>query len=262
MLKLKLFSIAEIVLLTTAIFVINGNKSAFAADCTKTKSVQVPWSWSLTQNGSSFASINVDSSSVGSFIKLTGADSFNVSYTAKLNFNRLTDYCTVQNAPSENNGLALNGLFTGNLGTGFIPIIGFPVVGGPFAGASASITTLPAFKEETIIIGTTIIDQKSPGSIAVKSGETTIIFSGSLSGFAANGLKGSPTFDDGGSFAIAQLTLNANLVGPNSGVATYTVAVPEPLTILGSATALGLGAFFKRKRKLSEFSEKENTKDS
>jgi hypothetical protein len=33
--------------------------------------------------------------------------------------------------------------------------------------------------------------------------------------------------------------------------------VPEPLTILGSATALGFGAFFKRKLKSSESSEKE-----
>ena len=39
-------------------------------------------------------------------------------------------------------------------------------------------------------------------------------------------------------------------------------AVPEPLTILGSATAVSFGAFFKRKRKLSESSEKDNTKDS
>jgi hypothetical protein len=33
--------------------------------------------------------------------------------------------------------------------------------------------------------------------------------------------------------------------------------VPEPLTLLGSATALGVGAFFKRKLKSSESSEKE-----
>ena len=39
-------------------------------------------------------------------------------------------------------------------------------------------------------------------------------------------------------------------------------AVPEPLTILGAATATGFGAFFERKRKLSESSEKDNTKDS
>jgi hypothetical protein len=34
-------------------------------------------------------------------------------------------------------------------------------------------------------------------------------------------------------------------------------SVPEPLTILGTATALGFGAFFKRKLKSSESSEKE-----
>jgi hypothetical protein len=39
-------------------------------------------------------------------------------------------------------------------------------------------------------------------------------------------------------------------------------SVPEPLTILGAATATGFGAFFKRKRKLSESSENENTKVS
>ena len=38
--------------------------------------------------------------------------------------------------------------------------------------------------------------------------------------------------------------------------------VPEPLTILGAATATGFGAFFKHKRKLSESSDNENTKDS
>jgi hypothetical protein len=40
------------------------------------------------------------------------------------------------------------------------------------------------------------------------------------------------------------------------------VKLPEPLTILGAATATGFGAFFKHKRKLSESSEEDNTKDS
>ncbi|MFM7439582.1 MAG: PEP-CTERM sorting domain-containing protein [Snowella sp.] len=47
-----------------------------------------------------------------------------------------------------------------------------------------------------------------------------------------------------------------------SGEAEANAAVPEPLTILGATTAVGFGAFFKRKRKLSESSEKDNTKDS
>ena len=44
--------------------------------------------------------------------------------------------------------------------------------------------------------------------------------------------------------------------------AELVTAVPEPLTILGSVTAAGFGAFFKRKRKLSEFSEKDKIKAS
>jgi hypothetical protein len=43
-----------------------------------------------------------------------------------------------------------------------------------------------------------------------------------------------------------------NLIGTHR-----TVPIPEPLTILGTATALGFGAFFKRKLKSSESSEKE-----
>ena len=40
------------------------------------------------------------------------------------------------------------------------------------------------------------------------------------------------------------------------------VKLPEPLTILGAATATGFGAFFKRKQKLSESSEKDKIKAS
>jgi hypothetical protein len=40
-------------------------------------------------------------------------------------------------------------------------------------------------------------------------------------------------------------------------VYTNLVRVPEPLTILSSATALGFGAFFKRKLKSSESISKE-----
>jgi hypothetical protein len=46
----------------------------------------------------------------------------------------------------------------------------------------------------------------------------------------------------------------------NMQLSTAPNPVPEPLTILGSATALGFGAFFKRKLKSSESLEKETTK--
>ena len=44
---------------------------------------------------------------------------------------------------------------------------------------------------------------------------------------------------------------------------SYDLAsVPEPLTILGSVAALGFGAYAERKRKSSNSSEEDNTKDS
>ena len=56
--------------------------------------------------------------------------------------------------------------------------------------------------------------------------------------------------------------VNVTYVIDGSGEAEANAAVPEPLTILGATTAVGFGAFFKRKRKLSESLENENTKDS
>ena len=43
---------------------------------------------------------------------------------------------------------------------------------------------------------------------------------------------------------------------------TSVQPVPEPLTILGSVAALGFGAYAERKRKLSNSSEKDSSKDS
>jgi len=60
-------------------------------------------------------------------------------------------------------------------------------------------------------------------------------------------------------------------VDPQIGATIYNVKgyntwqitpVPEPLTILGSVAALGFGAYAERKRKPSESSEKDDTKDS
>jgi hypothetical protein len=65
---------------------------------------------------------------------------------------------------------------------------------------------------------------------------------------------------------LYQGVADANTFAPSEGsaqdIVKWTVAAPEPLTILGSATAAGFGVFFKRKRKLSESSEKDNIKIS
>jgi hypothetical protein len=54
--------------------------------------------------------------------------------------------------------------------------------------------------------------------------------------------------------------IGASFEGVSKGAATSWTVVPEPLTILGSATALGFGAFFKRKLKSSKSTEKELAK--
>jgi hypothetical protein len=61
-------------------------------------------------------------------------------------------------------------------------------------------------------------------------------------------------------FSLTLEPTQENLVytfGDKSEAFAPNVEVPEPLTILGSATALGFGAFFKRKLKSSKTSEKE-----
>ena len=267
MLKLKLFSIAEIVLLTTAIFVISDNKSAFAADCTKTKSVNVPWSWGVSLTGDAFEILNIQNRDGPSYSKKTGSKTFAGAYTVKQNFNPPTDYCTKKDDPSTEILLSLYGSFTGTLATSFIPISGTPVpLDGPYAEATASITASlplePPFIPETLKIGSITIEQTAGSkSIAVKDGYE-IPFTGTLRGFAYKDLDAS-----GGtaySYSDSQLLVRVNLLGEKSGVATYTVPepVPEPLTILGSVAALGFGAYAERKRKSSNSSEEDNTKDS
>jgi hypothetical protein len=56
---------------------------------------------------------------------------------------------------------------------------------------------------------------------------------------------------------------NNDIPGSGGGSLTATPKpVPEPLTILGSVAALSFGAYAERKRKASNSSEKDNTKDS
>ena len=292
MLKLKLFSIAEIVLLTTAIFVISDNKSAFASTCNK--SVDVPWSWSLIQQGTSSTVRVVSNNSDESFSKETGSGTIRGSYTTKLNFDPPTNYCTKKNEPSTSNELNLDGSFTGYLETNYIPIPNVPLLQGPYAGASASINVFSPFTNEVLEVGSISITQKRSKNIGVVN-NTKISFDGNLDVFAYIG----PVLSGGGySFAGVALSITANLEGPNSGVATYTVPdpeptptptpqptptptpqptpeppkpplpptdptpIPEPLTILGSMAALGFGAYAERKRKSSNSSEEDNTKDS
>jgi hypothetical protein len=64
----------------------------------------------------------------------------------------------------------------------------------------------------------------------------------------------------GGEYLVANVLGTADPEGTDPFPVNFLLQheeVPEPLTILGTATALGFGAFFKRKLKSSESSEKE-----
>jgi hypothetical protein len=68
--------------------------------------------------------------------------------------------------------------------------------------------------------------------------------------------------NDGVSWINAPVTDVLYKSKANKGVYLVATPVPEPLTILGSVAALGFGAYAERKRKLSNSSEEDNTKDS
>ncbi len=70
-----------------------------------------------------------------------------------------------------------------------------------------------------------------------------------------------PSQPDGATGLEFNTTLNEEYVitgGLNANASASVQPVPEPLTILGSATALGFGGFLKRKLKLSKSNKKES----
>jgi hypothetical protein len=152
-------------------------------------------------------------------------------------------YCEkLGNAPAETI-LRIVGSFTGVLGTNFVPIPTLPGLDGSFTGASASVNILPAFNNETLFIGQKDINQTRATAITVGNGNS-VLFAGNLDAFAYKGLSFS-SFDF--SLASAHLDVNGAFIGETRGTVDYKVPVPEPLTILGSATGVGFAAFFKRK---------------
>jgi len=225
---------------TVALASIFNAGQANAIDC---KTISVPWRWQVTKNGDSNASVNAENRTGGSFSTVPDSDSLGGAFIVRLLFNEPSDYCEkLGNAPTANT-LRIIGSFTGLLSSNFFPVPGVPGLEGPFAGASASVNILPAFNPETLTIGgMKEINQTKETVRAVRDG-SSISFAGNLNAFAYKGLSGSTAF----SLASAQLNVNGVLAGPTRGTVDYTVPVPEPLTIFGSATGVGFAAFFKRK---------------
>lgn len=229
------------------------------ADCSKTTTVSVPYDWSVSRSGSQSANSIAQNTGANTTVSGTGQKSFNASYTVKLNFTPLTDYCSQLTLPPTQNILRVTGNFSGYLATAYLNIPG--ITDTTFAHAKASVSGLPAFTEYNLkSTGEFNIDESQSASINVGVGSVVGV-SGSVNTFATTGtnLTGLNY-----SFASANLFVSAALTGQNSGTVDYLVASepepepePEPvpleidsLSVIGSTVLFGLGIW--RKRKLAQ----------
>jgi hypothetical protein len=236
------FNYLATILMGTVALASNFNAGpANAIDCTNTKTISVPWNWQLSQSGDFDASVTARN--VGSpYTTIRDPDTFSGAYIVNLLFDEPSNYCErLGNVPTQTS-LKIKGFFTGLLATAFVSDPTVPREEGPFAGAEASVNILPGFVDQKLFAGTKDIDEKSERLITVGDGNRTLI-TGNLEAFA---YKGFVLGGGGFSVANAQLFVTGEFIEPTSGMVDYTVPVPEPLTMLASATALGFGALFKR----------------
>jgi len=219
------------------------NFNAGQANAVECQLISVPWRWQLTQDGSSSTSVYAENATGSSFTTVPDSKDLNGSYKVNLLFEKPNTYCErLGNEPTDIN-LSIVGAFTGVLRTDFLAVPLIPGLEGPFAGASAYVSILPAFNNETLFVGQKDINQMRSTAITVQD-QQRISFSGYLDAFAYKGLT---IGSEGFSLASAQLYVNGAFTGTTSGTVDYKVPVPEPLTIFGSATGVGFAAFFKRK---------------
>jgi hypothetical protein len=241
------FNYLATILIGTVALASNFNAGqANAIDCSETKTISVPWSWQLSQSGDSKALL--DYANTGSPLStVPGKKTLDGAFIVKLLFDEPSNYCTkLGNAPTAT-ALKIVGSFSGVLSSNFLPVITVPphpASDGPFAGASASVNILEAFLPETLDLGLLREEfSREKETVRTVGDGSSISFAGNLESFATKGLNG------GGFSAIrARLDVTGAFTGTGatSGTVDYTVPVPEPLTMLASATALGFGAFFKR----------------
>ena len=240
------FNYLATILMGTVALASNFNAGpANAIDCTNTEPLYVRWMWELERHGDFHMSVDAENITGESNSLVSKPDSFGGSFLVRLLFDEPTEYCEkLGNAPT-GNSLKVTGDFSGFLSTTFVQVnhlINLPAT--TLAGASAFVELLDKFPEEKLLYsGEKEFFHPNTKVIAVKNGDR-ITFDGTLK---AEAYKGSHFLSSNFSRASAQLYLNGALIEPKSGWVEYTVPVPEPLTILGSATGVGFAAFFKRK---------------
>jgi hypothetical protein len=220
---------------TVALASILNAGQAKAIEC---RTISVPWSWRLTETGTSNILVNPVNTGLP-LSNLPENKTLGGAFIVKLLFDEPSNYCEKRgNAPTAT-ALKIVGAFTGLLASNFSSE---PAFEGPFAGASASVNILPAFIAETLDNGvfSEPFSQERETVRTVGDG-SSISFAGNLDAFAQKGSS-----SGGFSLVNARLDVNGAFTGETSGTVEYSVPVPEPLTMLASATAVGFGAFFKR----------------
>jgi hypothetical protein len=242
---------------TVALASIFNAGQANAIDCTNTEPLYVPWSWELELEASNPPSISAHAEIRGdsSTNRVSDPKTIIGTYVVKLLFDEPIEFCDkLGNAPTENS-LEIEAVFGGFLYTNLVSNPRDPKrEDDPFAEAVAYVDLqesndssnkerLSFEKERLFDIGLQLINQKVPAVRQVKD-KDRISFTGSLNAFA---YKDESFESFHSSTASPFLIVNGTLAGKTSGWVEYTVPVPEPLTILGSATGVGFAAFFKRK---------------
>ena len=240
---------ATILIGTVALASIFNAGQANASDC---KIIAVPWEWKLTKSGGPSFTESVDASNTGdSFTTISRRRPLGGTFNVKLDFNPPDQFCDKLGSEPTEIILKIIGTFTGTLQTSFSqeqrgnpPDPRLPPA---FATARASVDILQPFDFKQLFSRTDPQEpfvQTKERIDSFTDGET-ISFTGELEGAATKGQDplGSILF----SRSQAQLNLTGVFDGATSGTVYYAVSVPEPLTILGSATGVGFAAFFKRK---------------
>jgi hypothetical protein len=230
------------------------------ADCSKTKKVSVSYEWSVSPRSSQSANSIAQNTGYNTTVSGDGQKSFNASYTVKLNFTPLTDYCSQLTPTPTQNILGVTGNFSGYLATSYsnIPL----VTDITWVQAEAWVNGLPAFTTYNLKGATDLpFDEPRNASISVGVGSVVGV-SGGVNTFATTGF-GIPGLDY--SYASANLVVSAALTGQNSGTVDYAVAVPwetDALSVIGSTVLFGLGIWGKCKLSQKQINKEDKNEET
>jgi hypothetical protein len=204
--------------------------------------ITVPFNWQLQMSGLSYAQSIVVNRGPASTPKsdpetLTALIKVIANHRAPANARRLDPL-------PQRTSLNITGSFSGELGGTCVPLISNMTGVDCYSKASASLTSPVSFTASRVWPNSGVLPFDIPlnQTLNVAAGDYPITGSVIVDTLFGLGRGSDVVYGD------ATLRVNSRF---SPGVqTTFNIryeTVPEPLTILGSATALGLGAFFKRK---------------